>query len=275
VPWSLSGPGPDAGAASRNPVLLRRAATALILAPIVLASIALGKWAILVVLLVVIAGAAYELSRALEPLPLVAALGAGALPLLLSIPYHQTGVLAGAVAGLPWALMWLAGKPETRTLRAVLAVLLMSLWVGVPLAHLGLFPRSQAGVVLILIAVVGPWISDSGAYFAGRLFGRRLLVPSISPNKTVEGSVGGLLITMLIVGPLAYQLLDFTVAKALIIGAGVSVSSQCGDLFESSLKRILDVKDLGNFLPGHGGILDRVDSLLFTAPAVYYISLLV
>jgi phosphatidate cytidylyltransferase len=256
-------------------VLLRRAATALILAPIVLASIALGKWAILVVLLVVIAGAAYELSRALEPLPLVAALGAGALPLLLSIPYHQTGVLAGAVAGLPWALMWLAGKPETRTLRAVLAVLLMSLWVGVPLAHLGLFPRSQAGVVLILIAVVGPWISDSGAYFAGRLFGRRLLVPSISPNKTVEGSVGGLLITMLIVGPLAYQLLDFTVAKALIIGAGVSVSSQCGDLFESSLKRILDVKDLGNFLPGHGGVLDRVDSLLFTAPTVYYISLLV
>jgi phosphatidate cytidylyltransferase len=256
-------------------VLLRRAATALILAPIVLASIALGKWAILVVLLVVIAGAAYELSRALEPLPLVAALGAGALPLLLSIPYHQTGVLAGAVAGLPWALMWLAGKPETRTLRAVLAVLLMSLWVGVPLAHLGLFPRSQAGVVLILIAVVGPWISDSGAYFAGRLFGRRLLVPRISPNKTVEGSVGGLLITMLIVGPLAYQLLDFTVAKALIIGAGVSVSSQCGDLFESSLKRILDVKDLGNFLPGHGGVLDRVDSLLFTAPTVYYISLLV
>jgi phosphatidate cytidylyltransferase len=256
-------------------VLLRRAATALILAPIVLASIALGKWAILVVLLVVIAGAAYELSRALEPLPLVAALGAGALPLLLSIPYHQTGVLAGAVAGLPWALMWLAGKPETRTLRAVLAVLLMSLWVGVPLAHLGLFPRSQAGVVLILIAVVGPWISDSGAYFAGRLFGRRLLVPSISPNKTVEGSVGGLLITMLIVGPLAYQLLDFTVAKALIIGAGVSVSSQCGDLFESSLKRILDVKDLGNFLPGHGGVLDRVDSLLFTAPTVYYLSLLV
>jgi phosphatidate cytidylyltransferase len=256
-------------------VLRWRAATALVLAPIALASIAIGKWAMIAVLLVVIAGAAYELSRALEPLPFVAALGAGAFPLLLSIPYHETGVLAGAVVSLPWALLWLAARPETRTLRAVLAVLLMSLWVGVPLAHVGLFPRSPYGVVLILIAVVGPWISDSGAYFAGRLFGRRLLFPSLSPNKTVEGSVGGLLLTVLIVAPVALQLLDFTIAKALVMGAGVSVSSQCGDLFESSLKRILDVKDLGNFLPGHGGVLDRVDSLLFTAPAVYYISLLV
>jgi phosphatidate cytidylyltransferase len=252
-----------------------RAATALVLAPIALASIALGKWAILLVLLVVIAGAAYELSRALEPLPFLAAFGAGALPLLLSIPYDQTGILAGAMAGLPWALFWLAARPETRTLRAVLAVLLMSLWVGAPLAHLGLFPHTRYGILLILIAVVGPWISDSGAYFAGRFFGRHLLFPSLSPKKTVEGGLGGLLLTILIVAPVAYLLLDFGLVKALIIGAVVSVASQCGDLFESSLKRILDVKDLGTFLPGHGGVLDRVDSLLFTAPAVYYISLLV
>ncbi|HEX7170337.1 MAG TPA: phosphatidate cytidylyltransferase [Rubrobacter sp.] len=252
-----------------------RTVTALVLAPITLAAIVIGKWAILAVLLVVIAGAAYELSRALEPLPFLAAFGAGALPLLLSIPYRETGILAGAVSGLPWALFWLAGRPETRTLRAVLAVLLMSLWVGTPLAHLGLFPDTRYGVVLILIAVVGPWISDSGAYFAGRFFGRRMLFPSLSPKKTVEGGAGGLLLTVLIVGPIAYLLLDYTPAKALIIGAFVSVSSQCGDLFESSLKRILDVKDLGTFLPGHGGVLDRIDSLLFTAPAVYYISLLV
>jgi phosphatidate cytidylyltransferase len=223
----------------------------------------------------VIAGAAYELARALEPLPFLSAFGAGSLPLLLSIPYDLTGILAGAVAGLPWALFWLAGKPETRTLRAVLAILLMSLWVGAPLAHLGLFPHTRYGVVLILIAVVGPWISDSGAYFAGRFFGRNLLFPSLSPKKTVEGAVGGLLLTVIIVAPLAYQLLDFTPAKALLTGAVVSVFSQAGDLFESSLKRILDVKDLGTFLPGHGGVLDRIDSLLFTAPAVYYISLLV
>jgi phosphatidate cytidylyltransferase len=252
-----------------------RTATALVLAPVALGAIILGKWAVLALVFVVVGVAAYELSEALKPLPLAAALGAGVLPLLLSIPYDRTGILAGAMLSLPWALFWLAGRPEIRTLRAVLAVLLMALWVGVPLAHLGLFPSSRYGEILILIAVVGPWISDSGAYFAGYLFGRRLLFPSLSPNKTVEGSVGGLLLTVVVVGFVSYQFLEFSLAKAAVIGAGVSVFSQSGDLFESTLKRILDVKDLGHFLPGHGGMLDRIDSLLFTAPAVYYISLLV
>jgi phosphatidate cytidylyltransferase len=256
-------------------VLRWRTVTALIFAPVALAAIAMGKGAILTVVLLLVAGAAYELSRALEPLPFVAALGAGALPVLLSIPYGRAGILAGAMAGLPWALFWLAGRPETRTLRAVLAVLLMALWVGAPMAHLGLFPSTRGGALLILIAVVGPWISDSGAYFAGRFFGRHLLFPTLSPKKTVEGSLGGLALTVLVVAPLSSRLLDFSLPEALAIAAGVSVLSQCGDLFESALKRILDVKDLGRVFPGHGGVLDRIDSLLFTAPAVYYISLLV
>jgi phosphatidate cytidylyltransferase len=151
----------------------------------------------------------------------------------------------------------------------------MALWVGAPLAHLGLFPRSRYGIILILIAVVGPWISDSGAYFAGRFFGRHLLFPSLSPNKTVEGALGGLLLTTLVVGWVSYEFLNFPLVKSAVIGAGVSVFSQSGDLFESALKRVLDVKDFGHVLPGHGGVLDRIDSLLFTAPAVYYISLLV
>ncbi|QIN82980.1 hypothetical protein GBA63_10215 [Rubrobacter tropicus] len=253
-----------------------RTVTALVLAPIALAAIMIGEAAVLALVLVVIAGAAYELSRALKPLPFVAAFGAGAIPVLLSIPYKQTGILAGAVAGLPWALMWLAGKPETRTLRAVLAVLLMAMWVGVPLAHLGLYPGSPREVfVLTMIAVVGPWISDSGAYFAGRFYGRHPLFPKLSPKKTVEGSIGGLLLTVVVISPFAYAFLEYTMVKALVMGVSVSLASQGGDLFESVLKRILDVKDLGRFLPGHGGVLDRIDSLLFTVPAVYYISLLV
>jgi phosphatidate cytidylyltransferase len=253
-----------------------RTVTALVLAPFALAAIMIGKAAVLALVLLVVAGAAYELSRALKPLPFVAAFGAGAIPILLSIPYRQTGILAGAVAGLPWALIWLAGRPETRTLRAVLAVLLMALWVGVPLAHLGLYEGDRyERVVLTLIAVVGPWVSDSGAYFAGRSFGRHLAFPTLSPNKTVEGIIGGLVVTVVVVSPFAAVFLEYGLLKALAMSLAVSLASQGGDLFESVLKRIMDVKDLGHFLPGHGGVLDRIDSLLFTVPAVYYISLLV
>jgi phosphatidate cytidylyltransferase len=255
--------------------LLRwRTATALVLAPLALGAIALGKPAVFAVISLVVAGAAYELSQALRALPFSAALGAGALPLLLAIPFGVTGILAGALLGLPWILFWFAGRPATRTLRAALAALLMALWVGAPMAHLLLFPRNVEGVALILIAVVGPWVSDSGAYFAGRFFGRHLLFPNLSPKKTVEGGVGGLLSTVLVVGAVSYWFLEFPILKAVTLGVGVSVFSQAGDLFESALKRILDVKDLGRMLPGHGGLLDRIDSLLFTAPAVYYLSLL-
>jgi len=257
-------------------VLRWRTVTALILAPIALAAIWIGEAAVLTLVMIVMAGAAYELSRALKPLPFLAAFGAGAIPILLSIPLEETGILAGAVAGLPWALLWLAGRPETRTLRAVLAVLLMTLWVGVPLAHLSIYPGTREQIFLLtMIAVVGPWISDSGAYFAGRFFGRHLAFPNLSPKKTVEGILGGLVVTVLVVGPFAAAYLDYSLGKALAISLGVSLASQGGDLFESVLKRILDVKDLGRFLPGHGGVLDRIDSLLFTVPAVYYISLLV
>jgi phosphatidate cytidylyltransferase len=256
-------------------VLRWRTVTALVLAPIVLGAIAVGSWAVLVLILLVVALAAYELAEALNPLPFLAALGAGVMPVLLSIPYGLQGILAGALLGLPWALFWMAGRPDARTLRAILAILLMSLWVGAPMAHLGLISDLQDGVLLVLIAVVGPWISDAGAYFAGRFFGRTRLFPTLSPKKTLEGGIGGLLLTSLVVGWIAYSFLEFGLPQALFGGAIISVLSQSGDLFESVLKRTLDIKDLGRTLPGHGGILDRIDSLLFTAPAVYYLLLLV
>ncbi|CAN5897857.1 phosphatidate cytidylyltransferase [soil metagenome] len=250
-----------------------RTVTALILAPVVLGAIMLGRWAVLAVVLIVVGLAARELALALNPLPFLAALGAGVIPVLLSIPYGQGGILAGALLSLPWALVWLAGRPEARTLRAILAMLLMAIWVGTPMAHLGLISEHPDGLFLILVAVAGPWISDSGAYFAGRFFGHHPLFPSLSPKKTIEGGIGGLLLTVLVVGWGMYEFLEFGIVKAALVGAAISLFSQSGDLFESILKRILDLKDLGDSLPGHGGMLDRIDSLLFTAPAVYYVSL--
>jgi phosphatidate cytidylyltransferase len=252
-----------------------RFVTALVLAPVVLYTLFLGHWAILVVTLIAVALAAYELADALRPLPLPAAFGAGAFPVLLSIPpYGESGILAGTVLSLPWALFWLTSKPEARTLRAILALLLMALWVGMPLAYLGLIGELNYGSYLIIAAVVGPWISDAGAYFAGLLFGRHAIFPTLSPKKTVEGATAGLLITVVIVGYFAYGFLGFTIVQAVLSGLTISVFSQAGDLFESVLKRLLGLKDLGRVLPGHGGILDRIDSLLFTAPAVYYLYIL-
>ena len=255
-------------------MLLWRIVTALVLAPVVLGAIFWGDWAILAVVLAVVALAAYELAEALKPLPFFATLGAGALPVLLSIPYGTSGILAGALLGLPNAIFWLAGQPQTRTLRSLLALLLMVLWIGAPLAHLGLLKGLPGGTLLVLVAVVGPWISDSGAYFAGRFLGRHKLFPTLSPKKTVEGALGGLLLTVVIVAPFAYAFLGLGAVEALVLGVAISVFSQAGDLFESTLKRLLEIKDLGSTLPGHGGILDRIDSLLFTAPAVYYLYVL-
>lgn len=251
-----------------------RLATALLLAPIALGAILLGRWTVLLLVLAVVALAAYELSEALNPLPFTAALGCGVFPVLLSVPFGAGGVLGGAVLALPWALFWLAERPESRTLRALLALLLMSLWVGVPMALVALLAGEENGGILVLLAVVGPWVSDSGAYFAGRLAGRRPIFPSLSPKKTVEGGLGGLALTMAVIGLVSFYALGLSPLQAALAGAAISIFSQSGDLFESLLKRMMEIKDLGNTLPGHGGILDRIDSLLFTAPAVYYIFLL-
>ncbi len=252
-----------------------RLATALALGPVVLGVIALGRWAIFIAVLVVIGIAAYELSQSIRPLPFPAALGAGAIPILLSAPSGLYGVLAGVLLSLPWALLWLAGKPDSRTLHSLLAILLMALWVGTPLAHLVLLAGQVNGRILVLAAVMGTWVSDAGAYFGGRLFGRHLMFPVLSPKKTVEGGIGGLVVTVLVIGWGAHQFLGLAFPVAAVVGALISVCAQLGDLFESTLKRILDTKDIGHLLPGHGGILDRIDSLLFVAPALYYVLLFV
>jgi phosphatidate cytidylyltransferase len=247
-----------------------RFATAAILAPAILAAIYWGRWTILVVALVFAGLAAYELSRALRSLPFAAILGATFLPILLAIPLDELGVLAGIMFSLPWMLVWLMMQPDLRSLRSLAALLLGSVWVGGAFAHLVLLSELPEYAVPMLVAVVGPWISDTGAYFSGRFFGRRLLFPHTSPKKTVEGAIGGLLLTVLLVGAISAATLEFSLWAAGLLGLVVAVFSQAGDLFESLLKRILDLKDSGTILPGHGGALDRVDSLLFTAPAVYY-----
>ncbi|MDR2355116.1 MAG: phosphatidate cytidylyltransferase [Clostridiales Family XIII bacterium] len=127
-------------------------------------------------------------------------------------------------------------------------------------------------VWLIFLAAFG---TDITAFFTGRLIGRHKLCPAVSPGKTAEGAAGGFLGSILFCGVFGYLLMPALLAHCLILGAIGGVVSQLGDLTASVFKRNLGIKDYGDLIPGHGGILDRFDSVLFTAPVIYYYTVLV
>ena len=128
--------------------------------------------------------------------------------------------------------------------------------------------RGQHGAWLMLFVAVCVWSVDTFAYFIGRWFGRNKLAPTLSPGKTIEGSLGGLLGAILMGGAFGHWI-HLPLMHGLAVGALAGVMGQVGDLFESALKRELGIKDFGRVLPGHGGALDRFDSLLFVAPLAY------
>lgn len=144
-----------------------------------------------------------------------------------------------------------------------------AIWVGM-LAFLVLLRREEHGLAWLFLVLVISWLGDTGAYFAGRAFGRTKLYERISPNKTVEGVVGGVVLATIgvfVVREVGLPALSVT--DCLVLGPGLCLAGVAGDLSESMLKRSFQVKDSGWILPGHGGLLDRIDSLLFVAPLLY------
>lgn len=134
--------------------------------------------------------------------------------------------------------------------------------------------EDTAGWLLLVFGYSLVWTCDTSAYFIGRRFGTRKLIPDISPGKTVAGGLGGLVFTVLV--SLLFRRLflpELSVAMALFLGTVIGVLAQLGDIFESALKRRGGVKDSSSLIPGHGGILDRFDGVLFALPAIYYILL--
>lgn len=131
----------------------------------------------------------------------------------------------------------------------------------------------SVGCILIWLTFIGTWASDSFAYFVGCSIGKHRLCPDISPKKSVEGFIGGIIGSMLCVGLLG-SYFNFDLMIMVIMGALIAVIGTFGDLVESCIKRYTGIKDSSNLIPGHGGVLDRFDSLLFTAPLVYYIATL-
>ena len=177
-------------------------------------------------------------------------------------------VLMAAVVGIG-AVVLSAGRTGGNALHDVAASLLPSLYLGLPLGALVAIRdiAGREGTLLLLLTVVA---SDTAQYYSGRAFGHRLLAPEVSPKKTVEGALGGIVcgtVTMVVVG----RWWAPGVSPAWLAGLGFAlvVLGIVGDLFESLIKRGAGVKDASALIPGHGGVLDRIDALLFAAP-VYY-----
>jgi phosphatidate cytidylyltransferase len=146
-----------------------------------------------------------------------------------------------------------------------------ALWVGGFFPYLAMTRNRPGGIAEIILIFLMVVASDSGAYFAGRMFGRHKLAPRVSPNKTIEGAIGGLaacVVAALILRPWLEP--DWSWLAMALIAAGVSVLAQAGDLVNSAYKRVAGVKDSGWIFPGHGGLLDRVCGLLFAVAFAYY-----
>jgi len=183
-------------------------------------------------------------------------------------------VLLILAASFPLLFFFGARAREREGVTISLGVTVLGIfWIGIPLVHAVLLrdlPSHGAG--LLVDVLVGTFVADTAAYATGRMFGSHKIAPSISPNKTIEGLIGGFLIgTMAFWFAGLYQ--DWlSGVDALIIGAAVAAIAPVGDLFESMLKRDLGTKDTGTLFGPHGGILDRLDAVLFTIVVGYYLS---
>jgi phosphatidate cytidylyltransferase len=183
---------------------------------------------------------------------------------------NQFQILLVLAVTLPllFALTLLQRRP---TIGGMSLTLLGIYWIGVALAYAMLLRRLPHGEGIVIDVLVGTFLGDTGAYFGGRLFGRRPLAPRISPNKTVEGLGIGIFCTILGVW-LAGRYQDWLPGShALVLGVGVALVAPIGDLFESFVKRQAGAKDSGRLFGAHGGALDRLDGVLFAAVAGYLI----
>jgi phosphatidate cytidylyltransferase len=183
---------------------------------------------------------------------------------------NQFQVLLAAVAALPlvFGLTLLQPRPSVG---GIAVTLLGIYWIGFALAHAVLLRGLPHGLGIVIDIAVGTFLGDTGAYLGGRMFGRRPLAPAISPNKTVEGLLIGMLSAVLGVWIAGRYQEWLPGTHALVLGLGVALIAPVGDLFESFVKREAGTKDSGGLFGAHGGALDRLDAILFAAVVSYYI----
>jgi phosphatidate cytidylyltransferase len=255
--------------------LASRIVVAVVGLPVVLGIVYLGGWWLFALAAVAAVLALHEYSLMIRSLrPLILAAMAGSLAALLGA---QLGglewIVAGFLATIPLAffLHWIASTRQSATV-AISSTVLGAAWIGLGLAHLLLLRAiPDDGRLAIFAVLLAIFAGDIAAFFAGRLLGRHKLAPAISPGKTWEGFVAGTAATVFVAFVALYKQDYVSIGDSLILGAVIAVAGPVGDLFESALKRDMQVKDSGRLLGGHGGVLDRLDAPLFAAVASYYV----
>lgn len=270
--------------------LARRVVVALVGAPIALGLIWIGDAALTTLLGVMAAIGAWEFYRlardsgAAPMAPLGIVLSA-LIP--IAVHAHYLGVARMPIALVPLvavatlgASIWLRGV-EGQPLASTSSTIFGAIYTGGTLSfayalrYHNYAVGDMAGALVVIFPLVLTWASDIGAYFSGRAIGGRKLMPSVSPGKTIAGAIGAVITTIVVAYALVHLLLiphaqlAFTPVGLVIFAVLVSVTAQIGDLAESLLKREAGVKDSGTLFPGHGGVLDRLDSLFFVLPTAY------
>jgi phosphatidate cytidylyltransferase len=253
-----------------------RVLTALVLIPLVVSGIWFAPpWVVVLMVEVVLVAAFVELADLYEKtgvlVPRVPACAAAAVTCVaVAWPGQLSAdlVLVAALIAVS-AVVLGAYQPATHVPASAAAALFAVVYLGVPLGCLAAL-RNVFGREALLLVLIVAWVSDSGQYYAGRFFGRHKLSPTVSPKKTVEGAVGGFITGIAVtiaLGRLWFPALSvpwLAGTGAVLVALGIA-----GDLFESLLKRSAQVKDSSGLIPGHGGMLDRIDSLLFVGPGFY------
>jgi phosphatidate cytidylyltransferase len=257
--------------------LIKRAATAVVGIPIFVWIVVAAPRLVFVLLVVGLSGvAAWELLRMFEragrrAYSRVGVTGAVLVTASFALPGParvSAFALALAVAAVLSVPVW-AG--DDHAIEPLAATTLAIVYVGWLLGHGLAFEALPDGAPLVLFLVGTTWAGESAAYAVGSLVGRRQLAPAVSPRKTVEGALGQLVFSTAVAAALgAWLLPQWSVSTAVVAGAMLGIVGQIGDLVESVLKRSLGAKDTGALIPGHGGVLDRLDGLMFNAPALFY-----
>jgi phosphatidate cytidylyltransferase len=259
----------------RRVMLRYRLMVAAVGIPIGLACVVLGGyWLLGLALILAVLGLHeyYTLLRPYRPNPLVGLLS-GIATVLGAFYWGLEGLLVGLVVLTVLTFFWSLGGELGAHLVGRMALTGFGIvWVAIGFAYVLLIRDLNHGMALTILLLACTMVNDTFAYFIGRAFGRHRMAPRISPNKSVEGAIGGIIGSILaaVVVKIYSPWLEWE--PALVLGLAIGIVGQWGDLFESAVKRDFRVKDSGKILPGHGGILDRFDAVLFASFVTYWLA---